>query len=471
MSADTRNRGLALALTALLAVVTPALAENHYDRGNVHGNQMLLRALPQDAAQIAAQHGLEIAGSHHGEDGYVALLEAPSSLTAEQIEDLLQGDPRVGDLSRARVAALPETGTVTLAQTDVATDLSRAGDFTTACLAQGFGGLLWSGYADQDAVRQISLHEAHLAGGCGAAVVAILDTGVDPDHPLLRGALVPGFDFILEQPGTPSEWTGLEQSVSAILEQSVSAILEQSVSAILEGEGEVLALASLGPVLAQSVSAILEEDAPPPFFGHGTMVAGLVRLAAPTAQIMPLRVFESSGSAHVFDVVRAIYYAVDHGADVISMSFSIDESSPELRQAVRYANRHGVACVAAAGNDGEQAMVVYPAAYAKTLGVAALDGEALSPFSNSGGHLVSVAAPGTGVISAYPGGLYGAGWGTSFSAPLVSGTLALLRHLHPEATSSAVTAMRKALRQGSSNLPGQCGFGALDVLGAVLEAQ
>ena len=62
----------------------------------------------------------------------------------------------------------------------------------------------------------------------------------------------------------------------------------------------------------------------PHAFGHGTMVAGLVHVVAPTASIMPLKAFSADGSSNLFDIERAIYYAVDHGAKVINMRFSMD---------------------------------------------------------------------------------------------------------------------------------------------------
>ena len=231
--------------------------------------------------------------------------------------------------------------------------------------------------------------------------------------------------------------------------------------------------ASIAPFVDPAVIDDLASIDLPPFFGHGTMVAGLVRLAAPGATIMPLRVFDSSGSAHLFDVIRAIYYAVDHGADVINMSFSMPAHSIELQRAVQYARAHGVACVAAAGNEGER-LQVYPAAYPASVGVAAstLDDQ-LSEFTNYGNALVELAAPGAGVVSTYPGGVFGAGWGTSFSAPLVAGTLALIQHLHDGGDVAAFQGLVQDLSQGSVTIPGlegDIGSGRLSALATVQAA-
>src|SRR5438309_12103574 len=97
-----------------------------------------------------------------------------------------------------------------------------------------------------------------------------------------------------------------------------------------------------------------------------------------------------------------------------------------MAQAAKYAVRHQVICVASAGNDGKEEMV-FPAGLASVIGVASTaNDDTRSTFSNYGQDLVWVAAPGEGIITTYPFGTYAAGWGTSFSAPMVSGAAALL---------------------------------------------
>ena len=93
-------------------------------------------------------------------------------------------------------------------------------------------------------------------------------------------------------------------------------------------------------------------------FGHGTMTAGIVHLVAPTAKILPLKAFSSSGSGYLSDVLRAIYYATAANSKVISMSFSFSSSSAEMSDAINYAYGQGVICVASAGNNGEQVQVL-----------------------------------------------------------------------------------------------------------------
>jgi subtilisin family serine protease len=161
------------------------------------------------------------------------------------------------------------------------------------------------------------------------------------------------------------------------------------------------------------------------------MVAGLIRLVAPTARIMPLKAFTPLGTASLFNLTRAVYYAADNGAKVINMSFTIAQTSDEFTRAINYAAARGVICIGAAGNSGRQT-VVFPAAYHNVLGVASTtNADQRSTFSNFGAALVSLAAPGEGLITAYPGGGYASVWGTSFSTPLVAGAVALLEQARP----------------------------------------
>jgi subtilisin family serine protease len=124
--------------------------------------------------------------------------------------------------------------------------------------------------------------------------------------------------------------------------------------------------------------------------------------------------------------------------------------------------------VAAAGNNGRETLV-YPAAYQSMVtGVASTsNNDTLSSFSNYGPDLVWVAAPGEGVITLYPFGSYAATWGTSFSAPFVSGTAALLLSVQPYITESQAA---EALAQ-AQYISSATGKGRLDVYRAVLFSQ
>jgi subtilisin family serine protease len=173
-------------------------------------------------------------------------------------------------------------------------------------------------------------------------------------------------------------------------------------------------------------------DGPPGYaaYGHGTMVAGIIHLVAPSSTILPLKAFSSDGTGYTSNILRAIYTAVRANSQVINMSFNLTSYSEEVKQAIQYANRRGIISVAAAGNNGNQELV-YPAALTNlVIGVASTSNDdQRSSFSNYGSQLVWVAAPGEGIVTTYPYGTYAASWGTSFSTPFVAGTAALLVQL------------------------------------------
>jgi hypothetical protein len=141
---------------------------------------------------------------------------------------------------------------------------------------------------------------------------------------------------------------------------------------------------------------------------------------------MPIKAFAADGTTNTSNVVAAIYYAVDHGASIINMSFGETDVSAEVMQAINYATRNKVICVASTGNAGAKTLV-YPASYANVLGVTSVDAQGyLSMFSNYGPEITAVSAPGENLVTTYPGGNYAAVSGTSFSSALIAGGVAEL---------------------------------------------
>src|SRR6267154_613292 len=163
-----------------------------------------------------------------------------------------------------------------------------------------FGTVVTHGYAAQPAGQIIRLTDAHKGFEIsGSGVVAVIDTGVDVNHPVLVSVLLPGYDFTRNQPGA-SEWLDVpelngtadsaQDQQPAFVQQSSVAVLDQSSVAVLDG---------------------------PPYgaFGHGTMTSGLVHLVAPKAKILPLKAFTSDGTGQLSNIIKALYYAVQNHAN------------------------------------------------------------------------------------------------------------------------------------------------------------
>ncbi len=275
-----------------------------------------------------------------------------------------------------------------------------------------------SGYIDQMAYSQIDFVPGQTGGpgpGVGqGTIVAILDTGATFTHPALQGHYLPGFNLI--DPGTPPLDIADGQTNSAV--------------------------------------------------GHGTMVAGIVAMVDPSAQILPIRVLNGDGVGSLFDVIHGIHRAVRHGAQVINLSLSVDQSTHALRDAVCDAEEAGVAVIAAVGNDGT-AGPHYPASYPGVIGVASVEADdTLSPFSNFGAS-ANLDAPGDGITSTYYTGGYATWSGTSFSAPFVTGELALVLENSPwldlNDLTLTVELSANPIDDLNPDFAGQLGSGIIDV--------
>lgn len=231
--------------------------------------------------------------------------------------------------------------------------------------------------------QQVRLEQGQaLANNLGYGVkVAVIDTGVDLSHPALQEALAPA-----------SEWWDFYADDALPQEEGVL------------GEGG---------------------------YGHGSNVAGIIRQVAPRATILPLRVLGPDGTGSVADLVTAIQWAVDKGANIINLSLGSDSFSSSVSAALLNASYKGVLVVASTGNTGD-GRVTYPASYATVpltgwlrLSVTSVDAKDVKSSFATYGYSVEVAAPGENVFGPAPEERVAAWTGTSMAAPMASGALAL----------------------------------------------
>jgi len=207
---------------------------------------------------------------------------------------------------------------------------------------------------------------------------------------------------------------------------------------------------------------------------HGSHVAGIagactnnstgVAGVAPNVRLMPVKVLNSSGNGTYADVASGITYAADNGAKIINLSLGGSDPSETVRIAMAYAVGKGALVVAAAGNFAHVGNpVIYPAAYADAMAVAATDsGDNWATFSEHHSY-VEVAAPGVSIYSTVLG-FYGTKSGTSMSTPHVAGLAALIWSLEPGLTNAEV---RQIIQDTAKDLgdPGKddyFGYGRID---------
>ena len=245
--------------------------------------------------------------------------------------------------------------------------------------------------------------------------VAVVDTGVDARHPDFGQRVLPGYDFVANQPmAVPYDDNGHGTHVAGVI---------AAVSGNSEG------------------------------------IAGLT-----SARILPVKVLDETGYGDDALVGRGIVWAVDQGADIVNLSLGTYDDNPALRASIEYAESEGVAVVAAAGNDGANGPTMYPAAYPQALAVAATTPTDTRAVFSTAGSYVDVAAPGQGIISTFPGGRYVTMSGTSMAAPHAAGSLALVAQSRDVSVRDAVElVLSTAIDLGASGVDREYGRGLVNL--------
>ncbi|GHE02110.1 type VII secretion-associated serine protease mycosin [Streptomyces alanosinicus] len=294
--------------------------------------------------------------------------------------------------------------------------------------------------AQQWALSVLDLDQAWRTTKGHGVTVAVLDTGVEADHPDLVGNVLPAQDMI---------GFGARQGDRAWARHGTA------MAGIIAGHGH-------GP-------------------GDSAGVMGV----APEARILPVRVIledddparakarTSRGNA----LADGIRWAADHGADVINLSLGDDSDSahpePSEDEAVQYALKKGVVVVASAGNGGEKGdHVSYPAAYPGVIAATAVDRYDTRASFSTRRWYAAVSAPGVNVVIADPDHKYYEGWGTSAASAFVSGAAALIRAAHPGLAPAQV---KKLLEDTARDAPAggrddSRGFGMIDPVAALKAA-
>ncbi|PLT46520.1 Protease [Paenibacillus pasadenensis] len=226
--------------------------------------------------------------------------------------------------------------------------------------------------------------------------------------------------------------------------------------------------------LAEGYNVVTSGQQPDDDVGHGTHVAGIIAAAVNNGEgvagltwynkIMPVKVLDSSGAGSTYSVAQGLIWAADHGAKVINMSLGNYAQAEFLHDAIKYAYDKDVVLVAASGNDNSE-QPGYPAAYPEVFAVGSTDSRGQkSSFSNYGDY-IDAAAPGDSIASTYPGSQYAALSGTSMASPHVAALAALIRSLNPQLTNVEVyDIMRSTARDlGAKGRDPYFGYGQIDI--------
>jgi subtilisin family serine protease len=267
----------------------------------------------------------------------------------------------------------------------------------------------------KDAWSELGLEDAWdlitKQGAGQQVIVAVVDSGVEMDHPDLQGRIISGYDFA-NHDSTPEDDSGHGTKVSGILGATGN---------------------------------------------NGTGIAGVAWDV--NIVIMPvkfMKVNDGRTTGNLSDAIDALYYAVDNGAKIINASWGFYDQSKALNEAIAYARNKGVLFVASAGNKGQNndSKGHYPSncPYDNVIAVAAMDSDgSIASFSNYGLKTVHIIAPGVGITTTtINSGYVSYASGTSFATPIVAGVAAMVLSQSPD---MGYKSLREAILNSATKIP------------------
>ena len=371
------SRILALAFGLILIVISNPYAQGGSGHGRYKPEELVVKLLPgYSIDSLNATYGTFTKGHQLATDVY--LLRVPVGKDVEVLAAEISAEPGVAYCTPNFYMSAPE-------------GLQRSSPF----LDQQVKGDVES----QPAATTLQLPTAQEYSTGIDVTVAVIDGGVDFDHPWLLAQPVPvvsAWDFI---------------------------------------DNDSLANDELGGSCT----------------GHGTFVASIVRLTAPRARIRVYRVLDTAGLGDGFSISSAVLQAIADSCRIINLSLGMSGVHDGLDDALKLARQQNVLVVASAGNDSTDLAAVFPfpADREYCLAVAALDSEFYKADFSNYGLKVDLCAPGTWIYAPYPDSMYAWWDGTSFSAPFVSGLAALAKSL---GDSLSMLTIDTLLRQVATNV-------------------
>ncbi len=348
-------------LSTILFIIICAASLAHGNAGYRPG-ELTCKMMPgYGIGAIVAEYGTTVKGHQPQTDCY--LLAAPQGQDVESLAVVINARPDVDYCAVNHILSAPEP----FQRSQPFLDVECIGDIYT-----------------QVSSTTLALTDAHLLSTGTSVRVAVIDGGVNFDHPLLDtmpGSVVSGWDYV---------------------------------------DNDDYAFDDSGGIC----------------WGHGTFVAGVVRMTAPGADIYSYRVLDTAGIGDAYYIAEAIMQAISDSCRVINLSMGMSGVDPALDDALRLADRSNVLIIAAAGNDSTDMSSVfpYPASRYNCMAVAALDSLNLKADFSNFGEKIDISAPGTQIYAAYPDTTYAWWDGTSFASPFLAGTAALMISIDPTLT-------------------------------------